>query len=71
MTKFMVASTQVADLDKERIRMVMKIKDMEKDSSRRMGERMKLEDEVKELKNLTEELRADIVEDTRLDHLQK
>lgn len=71
MTKFMAASTQVADLDKERISMVMKIKDMEKDSSRRTGERMKLEDEVNELKNLTEELRADIVEDTRLDHLQK
>lgn len=33
---------------------------------------MKLEDEVKELKNLAEELRTDIVEmDTRLDHLQK
>lgn len=71
MTKFMAASTQVADLDKERISMVMKIKDMEKDSSRRTGERMKLEDGVNELKNLTEELRADIVEDTRLDHLQK
>ena len=64
MTKFMAASTQVADLDKERISMVMKIKDMEKDSSRRTGERMKLEDGVNELKNLTEELRADIVEDT-------
>ena len=71
MTKFMAASTQVADLDKERISMVMKIKDMEKDSSRRTGERMKLEDGVNELKNLTEEFRADIVEDTRLDHLQK
>lgn len=71
MTKFMAASTQVADLDKERISMVMKIKDMEKDSSRRTGERMKLEDGVNELKNLTEELRANIVEDTRLDHLQK
>lgn len=33
---------------------------------------MKLEDKVKELKNLAEELRTDIVEvDTRLDHLQK
>ena len=37
-----------------------------------MGDRMKIEAEVEELKNLTEELRTDIVEkDTRLDHLQK
>ena len=34
--------------------------------------RVKLEEEVKELKNLVEELKADAVEkDSRLDHLQK
>ena len=34
--------------------------------------RAKLKDEVKELKNLVKELKADVVEkDTRLDHLQK
>ena len=43
---------------------------MKKESSRRTEERMKLEAEVEELKNLVEELRTDIVEkDTRLDHL--
>ena len=37
-----------------------------------MGDRMKIEAEVEQLKNLAEELRTDIVEkDTRLDHLQK
>ena len=45
---------------------------MEKESSRKTGERMELEAKAVELKNLAEELRADIVEkDTRLDHLQK
>ena len=43
---------------------------MEKELSRRKGERMKLEVEVVELKNVAEELKADIVErDTHLDHL--
>ena len=43
---------------------------MEKESSHRTGERMKLEVEVAELKNLAEELRRDIMEeDTCLDHL--
>ena len=47
-----------------------KIRDMEKESSCKTGERMKLEAEVEELKNLAEELSTDIVEkDTRLDHL--
>ena len=43
---------------------------MEKDLSRRKGERMKLEVEVVELKNVAEKLKVDIVEkDTHLDHL--
>ena len=43
---------------------------MKKESSRKAGERVKLEDQVKELKNLVEELKADTVEkDTHLDHL--
>ena len=72
MSKFMVASKQAYELDKTRVRLEAKICDMEKESSRRTGERMKLEAKVKELKNLAEELGADIVEkDTHLDHLQK
>ena len=63
---------QAYELDHTKIRLEAKIRDMEKESSHRTRERMKLEAEVAELKNLAEELRTDIVEkDTRLDHLQK
>ena len=68
----MAVSRQAHELDQTRVRLEAKIHDMEKESSRRVGERVKLEDEVKELKNLVEELKADAVEkDTCLDHLQK
>ena len=66
MSKFMVASKQAYELDHERVRLEAKICDM-KESSCRMGERMKLEAKVEELKNLVEELGTDIVEkDTHL-----
>ena len=43
---------------------------MEKESNRKAREKVKLEDEVKKLKNLVEELKADAIEkDTHLDHL--
>ena len=72
MSKFMAASRQAYELDKTRVRLKAKIRDMKKESSCRMKERVKLEAEVKKLKNLAEELKTDIVEkDTRLDHLQK
>ena len=72
MTKFMAMSKQAYKLDKTRVMLKAKIRDMEKESSHRMGERMKLEVELKELKNLAVELRTDIVEkDIHLDHLQK
>lgn len=45
---------------------------MEKEASRKAGEKVKLEDEVKELKNLVEELKVYIVKkETHLDHFQK
>ena len=45
---------------------------MQMESSCRAEVRVKLEEEVKKLKNLIEGLKADAVEkDTRLDHLQK
>lgn len=47
MSKFMAASRQAVDLDKERIRMKTKIRGM-KESSCKVGERRKLGDEVKE-----------------------
>jgi len=53
-------------LDHTRVRLEAKICDIEKESSRRIGERMKLEAKVEELKNLVEELGTDIVENTHL-----
>ena len=48
----------------------MRVRDFEKEVSSKVGERVKLEDKVKELKNLIEELKVDIIEkETRLDHL--
>lgn len=72
MSKFMTASWQAYELDKESVRLETKVCDMEKELSHNTRERMKLEDEVKELKNLVKELRTNIVEtDTSLDHFQK
>ena len=64
-------------LDKEKIRLDTKVCAMEKELSKKAGEKLKLEDKVKhlksrakELKILAEELRTDIVEkETHLDHL--
>ena len=68
----MAVSRQAYELDKERIRLETQVRDIEKESSRRVGERVKQEDEIKEFKNVVEELKADTVEkDTHLDHLQK
>ena len=70
MSKFMAESRQATKLDKERIKMEMKNRDMEKEASHKARERVKLKDKVKDLKNFIEELKADIVEKgTRLDHL--
>nr|POE92478.1 hypothetical protein CFP56_51028 [Quercus suber] len=55
MSKFMAESKQAYELDHTRIRLEEKIRDME-ESSHRMRERMKLEAEEVELKNLAEEL---------------
>ena len=72
MTKFMAASRQAYELDKQKVRLEVKIRDMEKESSHWAEARTKLKDKVKELKNLVEDLKIDAIEkDTCLDHLQK
>ena len=59
-------------MDHERVRLEAKICKIEKESSCRVEVKAKLEDEVKELKNLIEELKANAVKkDIFLDHLQK
>ena len=63
-------SRQATELDKERIRLEMRVCDLEKEASRKVGKRVKLEDEVKKLKNLVKELKVDIVKkEARLDLL--
>ena len=51
MSKFMAASRQAYELDYTKVRLEAKIRDMEMESSRRRGERLRLEAEVEELKN--------------------
>ena len=72
MSNFIAASRQATDLDKTRLLLEKRIKEV-KDKSKKWAEvAAKTKDEVKELRNLNEELRTDALEkDTRLNHLQK
>ena len=45
MSKFMAASKQATKLNKERIRLEMKVRDIKKESSHKAREGVKLEDE--------------------------
>ena len=72
MSKFIAASRQAIELDKTRILLEKRIKEV-KDESKVWAEvATKAKEEAKELRNLNEELKTDVLEkDTRLDHLQK
>ena len=72
MSKFIAASRQAIDLDKTRILLEKRIKEV-KDKSKRWAEiAAKAKEEAKELQNQIEELKADAIEkDTCLDHFQK
>lgn len=72
MSKFMVLFRQATKLDKEKIKLEIRVSDMEKEASHKAGEKVKLDDGVKELKNFVEELKADIIKkETSLNHFQK
>ena len=72
MSKFIAVSRQATETDQNRIRLEAKINEVQVDCRSRAEVAAKVMDEVKELKNLVEELKADAVEkDTHLDHLQK
>lgn len=79
MSKLMIASMQAKDLDKEKKRLDVRVRELEGALRRNSKENMKLEHtskklstKVKELKELVEELKIDIVKkETRLDHLQR
>ena len=72
MSKIIVASRQTTEMNQERIRLEAKIREVEADYRGRAEVAAMAMDEVKDLKNLVEELKADTVKkDTRLDHFQK
>ena len=69
MFKFIVASRQATDLDKTRVLLERRIKEL-KDESKRWAETVaKANEEAKELQNQIEELKTNAIKkDTRLDH---
>ena len=72
MSKFIVASKQANDLNKTRILLEKRVKEVKEESKRWAEVAAKAKEETKELQNQIEELKADAIEkDTRLDHFQK
>ena len=72
MSKFIAASRQAIELDKTRILLEKSIKEVTDESKVWAEVAAKAKEEAKELRNLNEELKTDVLEkDTRLDHLQK
>ena len=72
MSKFITASRQATDLDKTRILLEKRVKEVKDESKRWVEVAAKAKEETKELQNQIEELKADAIEkDTHLDHFQK
>ena len=72
MSKFIAASRQATELDKTRLLLETRIKEVKEESKVWAEVAAKAREEAKELRDLNEELRTDIIEkDTRLDNLQK
>ena len=72
MSKFIAASRQATELDKTRILLEKRIKEVKEESKVWAKVLAKAKEEAKELRNLNEELKTEVLEkDTHLDHLQK
>ena len=72
MSKFIAASRQAIELDKMRVLLEKRIKEVKEESKVWVEVAAKAKEEAKELWNLNEELQTNVLEkDTRLDHLQK
>ena len=72
MSKFITASRQATELDKTRILLERRVKEVKEESKVWAEVAAKAREEAKELRNLNEELKTDVLEkDTHLDHLQK
>ena len=72
MSKFIAASRQATELDKTRLLLENRIKEVKEESKVWAEVAAKAREEAKELRNLNEELKTNVLEnDTHLDHLQK
>ena len=72
MSKFIATSRQATELDKTRLLLENRIKEVKEESKVWAEVAAKAKEEAKGLKNLNEELKTDVLKkDTRLDHLQK
>ena len=70
MSKFIAASRQVTELDKTRILLEKRIKEVKEESKVWAKMAAKAKEEAKELGNLNEKPKTDVLEkDTRLNHL--
>ena len=72
MSKFIAASRQATELDKPRLLLETRIKEIKEESKVWAEVAAKAREEAKELRDLNEELKTNVIEkDTRLDDLQK
>ena len=72
MSKFIATSRQATELDKTRLLLETRIKKVKEESKVWAEVAAKAREEAKELRDLNEELKTDVLEkDTRLDDLQK
>ena len=72
MSKFIAVSRQTTELDKTRILLEKRINEVKEESNVLAKVAAKAREEAKELRNLNEELKTNVLEkDTRLNHLQK
>ena len=70
MSKFIAASRQATELDKTRILLEKRVNEVKEESNVLAEVAAKAREEAKELRNINEELKTDVLEkDTRLDHL--
>ena len=70
MSKFIAASKQATELDKTRLLLEKRIKEVKEKSKVWAEVLAKARKETKKLRNLNEELKTDVLEkDTRLNHL--
>ena len=72
MSKFIAVSRQTTELDKTRLLLETRIKEVKEESKVWAEVAAKAREEAKELRDLNEKLKTDVLEkDTRLDDLQK